>query len=196
MMEEELIEIWKSSPNPERVKFEKSRLILEVQSSLDRFYKLIRFAILREKIAGILIIFVFSAYVYFIPFALTKIASFIFALFGVWYVWTLNGLKKHKPTVLSENYLDYLKSYRHYIGILKKMSDQIHWHLIFIILNMSLFIAGPIIDNALDTTRIIIFITVVVGGLTSCYIYAKWFIKKHYVERLKKINRLIKIMEE
>lgn len=196
MMEEELIEIWQSSPNIERIKFEKSRLILDVQSSLDRFHKLIRFAILREQIAGILIILVFSSYVYFIPFTLTKIASLIFALFGVWYIWTLNGLKKHKPTVLSENYLDYLKSCRNYIVILKKMGDQIHWYLIFIILGLSLFIAGPIIDNVLDTTKIIIAITIIFCTLTLCYLYSKWFIKKHYVERLKKIDHLIEVIEE
>lgn len=196
MMEEELIKIWQSSPNHERVKFEKSRLVLDVQSSLDRFHKLIRFAILREKIAGIIIILVFSFYVYFIPFILTKIASLFFALFGVWYVWTLTGLKKHKPTVLSENYLDYLKSCRNYIMVLKKMGDQIHWYLIFVTLGVSLFIAGPIIDNVLDTTKIIIVITTLVVTLFFSFLYSKWFIKKHYVERLKKINHLIEVMEE
>jgi len=196
MMEEELIEIWKSSPKSERIKFEKSRLVLDVQSSLDRFHKMIRFAILREKIAGISIILVFSFYVYFIPYTLTKIASLIFALSGVWYVWMLTGLKKHRPAVLSENYLDYLKSCRNYILVLKKIGDQIHWHLLFVTLGVSIFIAGPISANVLSTTKIIIGITIMVVTLIFCYLYAKWFAKKHYVERLKKINHLIAIMEQ
>jgi len=44
-MEEELIKIWQSSPNQERIKFERSRLMMDVQSSMDDFNKKIKFGI-------------------------------------------------------------------------------------------------------------------------------------------------------
>ena len=43
MIEDELVKIWQSSPNQERVKFEKSRLMIDVQSSLDRLHRFVKY---------------------------------------------------------------------------------------------------------------------------------------------------------
>ena len=74
MMEEELIKIWQSSSSRERVKFEKSRLILNMQSSLDEIHKKIQYRDLRESIAVGIVIPVFTCYAYSVPILLSKVA--------------------------------------------------------------------------------------------------------------------------
>jgi hypothetical protein len=59
-MEDELVKIWQSSPNQERVKFEKSRLMIDAQSSIDRLHKEIRFRDIKEQIAVIIVIPAFA----------------------------------------------------------------------------------------------------------------------------------------
>ena len=58
--EDELINIWQSSSNQERIKFEKSKLILEMKSSLDRFHKTIKNRNLRELLAALIVIPIFA----------------------------------------------------------------------------------------------------------------------------------------
>jgi len=72
MMEEELTRIWQSSANEERLKFEKSRLIMDVQLSLDRIHKYIRYRDLSELIGATIVVPVFVYGAYIVPPTLSK----------------------------------------------------------------------------------------------------------------------------
>ena len=52
MIEDELIKIWQSSSNEERIKFEKSKLMIELQSSLDRLNRRWKFGVRVEIVAA------------------------------------------------------------------------------------------------------------------------------------------------
>src|SRR4051812_40391087 len=102
MMEEELIKIWQSSPNQERVKFEKSRLIIEVQSGMERVNRKIKFRDMTEQFAIIVVspIFIYSAVMN--PYLLSKIASILIVVWGVFVAFRLKAARKHKPTAFIE----------------------------------------------------------------------------------------------
>ncbi len=102
MIEEELIKIWQSSPNQERVKFEKSRLMIDVQSSMDHFHRKIKYRDLREQIAVAIIIPVFAYYAYSIPHLLSKVASVLIIGYALFVAIRIKKAKKHKPGAIAE----------------------------------------------------------------------------------------------
>src|SRR5882762_8339565 len=108
MIEEELIKIWQSSPNQERIKFEKSRLMIDVQSSMDRLHKNIKYRDLREQIAVAVVIPAFAYTAYAIPHLLSKAASLLIVGWAIYISIRLRNAKKHKPGAFTETYLDYL----------------------------------------------------------------------------------------
>src|SRR5258708_4383676 len=143
MIEEELIKIWQSSPNQERIKFEKSRLMIEVQASTDRLHRSIKYRDLREQIAALFVIPVFAYAAYTVPFVLTKIASVLTILWAIYVIMTLRNAKKHKPGAFTETYLEYLIKTRVYIDIQKRMIDSIlYWYILPCWAIMSLGLAG------------------------------------------------------
>src|SRR5882724_1843165 len=105
MIDEELIKIWQSSPNQERVKFEKSRLMINMQTSMDRLHRSIKTRDVREQIASLIVIPVFAFYIYYVPFILSKVASGLIILWVIYVLIRLKNAKKHKPGAFTETYL-------------------------------------------------------------------------------------------
>lgn len=196
-MDDELIKIWQSSPEEEKIKFEKSRLMIQLNSSLDRFHRLLNFGILTERIAAIIVIPIFSFYVYYVPFLLSKIASVLIVLWVIWYMFRLRAVKKLKPSEVSESYLEYLYQTRTYLRVLKEMGDTgIYWYILPSILGALLFITGYVIGGVLSGTKMVVIFSSVIGLGVGLYFYMKWITKKLYSNRLSKVEELIAVMEE
>jgi hypothetical protein len=196
MIEEELITIWQSSPNQERVKFEKSRLMMDVQSSIDRLHRGIKYRDLREQIAIVIVSPVFAYYTYSVPFILSKVASVLVILWGIYIIIRLRNAKKHKPGAFTETYLEYLYKTREYIKVQKQMIDNIlYWYILPCWAIVSLFLAGFIgvpgkLRDIIQTEALGIFLSVVF------YFLNKGAVKKQLIPRLEKIDDLIKAMEK
>ena len=193
MMEDELIKIWQSSPNKERIKFEKSKLMIDVQSSLDRFHRTIKYRDLMETIPGIIIIPIFVYIAYTIPFTLSKIGAIWIILSIIYIIIRLQKAKKIRPSSFTETYRDYLIKTKEYLFIQKKLLDTvIYWYFSPIAIGIVLFSIGAI-NNIKD-------LLVNLGGLIVSgiivYILNKRAIKKQITPRLKKIDELLKVMEE
>ncbi|MDO6601665.1 hypothetical protein [Arenibacter palladensis] len=193
MMEDELIKIWQSSPNQERIKFEKSKLMIDVQSSLDRFHRTIKYRDLMETIPGIIIIPIFVYIAYTIPFTLSKIGAIWIILSIIYIIIRLQKAKKIRPGSFTETYRDYLIKTKEYLFIQKKLLDTvIYWYFSPIAIGIVLFSIGAI-NNIKD-------LLVNLGGLIVSgiivYILNKRAIKKQITPRLKKIDELLKVMEE
>lgn len=190
-MEEELKKIWQSSPNRERVKFEKSRVLMDVQSKLDDFNKKIKYRDLRELIAIVLVVPVFAYYVYSVPFILTKIASVLIIGWGIFVALRLRNAKKHQPAKFTETYLDYLHKSRSYVVIQKHMLDTVlYWYILPAWACLSLFIAG--FKDAPGKMPWIIrteLVTVVMS--VAIYFLNKYAVKKQILPVLRKIDELI-----
>lgn len=195
MIEDELIKIWQSSPNQERVKFEKSRLMMEVQSTLDHLHKKIRYRDALEQVAAIVGIPIFAYYAYHIPFLLTKIASVLIIFWGVYVIVRIRSAKKHKPSAFTETYLEYLYKTREYLKIQMRLVDSVlYWYILPAMTLMFLFILGPGIAGRLPKVIKMAALNVVVGVAT--YFLNKRAVEKQFIPRLKKIDVLIDVMEK
>lgn len=143
MIEDELIKIWQSSNNQERLKFEKSKLIIELQSSLGRLHRWWKYLELIEVISAIICILSFSFIVYWAPFTTTKIASALFVIFSINILIQVLGIKKIKPSDLETNYLEYLKKTKKYLNSQKRLFEtSVYWGILPIYPILLLFFAG------------------------------------------------------
>jgi len=195
MTEDELVKIWQSSPKLERVKFEKSRLMIDVQSKLDDFNKKIKYRDLREVIAFVIVAPVFAYYIYSVPFMLTKVASALIIICGIFVVVRLRNAKKHLPAKFTETYLEYLSKSRKYIELQKRMLDTVlYWYILPFWASLSLFVAGfKDVPGKLPWIIQTESMNVALG--VAIYFLNKYAVKKSIVPVLRKIDELIKTLE-
>ena len=196
MKDDELKDIWKSSAKNEQVKFEKSRFMLEIQSSIDIFNKQIKRRDARETIAAIIIIPVFIFYLFTIPYLLSKIASALIVVWAVYVIYRLQNTRQLQPSAYDEDYLTYLKKNKAYLKQQQGLLDGIFWWYIapclFCVL---LFVLGFL---AVPDKETWIFQTIGGGLILGIAIYAlnKRSVKKDFEPRIAKIETLIETMEK
>ncbi len=195
--EDELIYIWQSSSNQERIKFEKSKLILEMKSSLNRFHKSVKYRDLTETINAIISIPFLAFMAYLLPYTLSKIGALLMAICLIYVVIKLKSLNKHKPNTLSDSYIDYIYQCKNYLSLQKELRETaLYWYTLPLLAGVVLFVLGPILSiNGKIFAKIIVLSITVAGGLVI-YFYNSWIIKKQYIPRLKKIETLIRAMEK
>jgi hypothetical protein len=192
MIEDELVKLWQSSPNQERIKFDKSRLMLDVQSGIDRLERAIKYRDLRETLAVAIVgpFFIYMGYI--IPSVLTKIGSGLIVLYGIFVVLWLNRAKKHKPGPLSSTYLEYLRKAKQYLDAQKHLLDTVlYWYILPAYVSMSVFMLGS------GTHEVII--RMQIGLIALCvaiYYLNKRAVTKTLVPKLVKIEAAIRVMEQ
>ncbi len=193
MIEDELIKIWQSSSVQERLKFEKSRFMIEVQSNLDRLDKVIRNRYLVEYFGQIIVIPVFAFYAFIIPFTLTKIASVLSVVWGIARVLQYRSAKRRKPVGLTEDYVSYLTKSKQYILDQIKLAKTINtWYLFSALPIGFLFFLGMHLNGIVS---IRLFIGVVIFMIILHFIN-KRANQKAFLPRLEKIDQLLRVMNE
>lgn len=197
--ENELIQIWQSSSNQDRIKFEKSKLILEMKSSLDRFQKSLKYRDFVEFLNAIIVIPIFAYLTYSLPHVLSKIGCLLIILCVIYVIFKLKSLNQYKPNTLTDSYIEYLYQYKNYLRLQKKMRETApYWYLLPLVTGVVLFVLGIItnLDAPISPRIIIIISSIIIGSVIFIYFYNLWIIKKHYTPRLEKMDKLIKTMEE
>jgi len=195
MMEEELITIWQSSPNQERVKFEKSRLMIDVQSSLDQLHRRIKFRDLSELVGVIIVVPVFAIYAFRLPHLLSKIACVLNIIWACYVLIRLRNARKHKPSAFTESYLEYLHKTKDYLHIqVRLIESAFYWYLLPVFVIVNLFMAGFIGTPGKLPGMIRLEAFGVIGSV-FIYLRNKRVIKNQYIPRLNKIDELIALME-
>jgi hypothetical protein len=194
-MEEELIKIWQSSPNQERIKFEKSRLMIDVQSSMDRLHRTIKYRDLRELIAVAIVITAFGYTAYAIPYPLSKVASLLIIGWAIYISIRLRNAKKHKPSAFTETYLEYLHKTKDYLLIQKQLLDNVmYWYILPGITLTMLFVLGfGIVGRSVQIIKMAL---LNVALAVATYFLNKRAVKKEFIPRLAKIDELINVMEQ
>ncbi len=193
--EEELIKIWQSSFNEERVKFEKSRLILDMKSSLDRIHKYIKYRDFIEIIDAIIMIPVLVYMAYIIPFIVSKIGLVWIVLWLIYWIFRIQSSKKYKPSAFTESYFDYLKKTREYLKVQKELlNSKIYRYILPILTGAILFIMG--VSGELPIHILIIFFIGAIGVGVFGYFLIKRRVKKGIIPRLDEIDKLMKVMKE
>lgn len=196
MMEDKLIKIWQSSPEVEQLKFEKSRLMLDLQSSLNRIHRSWRNMLIRESLAAVITIPIFTYQACTHQFTLTRIGSGLIVLAVIYIFFRLLSIKRQNPNDYSETYLDYLYMSKEVLGIQKKALDNVLiWYMLPIYPGLVLFMLGFVhIPEKLK--YILLAISTTIGMSIGVHFLNKWAAKKQFTPRLQKIDELIEVMEE
>jgi len=195
MIEDELIKIWQSSSNQERIKFEKSKLMIELQSSLKRLDKWWNYIELSETVLAIFGVLLSTFLLFKIPFILTKIALALMIICAVYLIIKYRGVKKFQPSDLENNYLNYLKKNREYLQAQKKfLKTYFYWGIlpvypIILLFTISVWEKVPI--------HLITLINVATIGIGIYgYFLNKKRVKREITPRISGINELINQLEK
>ena len=194
MIEDELIRIWQSSSDQERIKFEKSRLMIELESSLDRLHRWWRYVELVEVILSVFGILICGFVVYWIPLIASKIGATLIMALLIYLLIRVQALNKHKPNSLEETYLEYLKKIRKYLEVQRKfLRTYVYWAILpcYPITLLFLFDLWNEIPAKRNFLIIICISTVVIG------IYGYFLNKKRVKNEINpRINSVDKLIEE
>ncbi len=196
MIEDELIKIWQSSSNQERVKFEKSKLMIELQSSLGRLHRWWKYIERVNLISAFVTIPPFIFAVFWVPFTSMKIASVLTIVWAIYVGIRMLGIKKFKPSDLEENYLQYLEKTRAYLFAQKRMLEtSLNWAILTIYPIYLLFFVGI---WEIPLARYIVFISflALVGVGIYEYYLSKRRVKNEINPRIKRVDELIESLKE
>ena len=196
MIEDELIKIWQSSSNQERVKFEKSKLMLELDSSLERFHSWWKNMERVNVISGWVTALGFIPGIIWVPYTSMKIAS---ALIIVWVVYIGSRgkrVKKFKPSDLEKNYLQYLEKTKTYLLAQKRFFEtSLNWRVLTILPIYVLFFTG-IWDKPLARYVGVISFLALVGIVIYSYYKSKRIVRNKINPRITRVEELIKKLKE
>ncbi len=196
MIEDELIKIWQSSSNEERIKFEKSKLMIELQTSLDCLNRWWKFGVQVEIVGAFIAIPTFAFVAYWVPFTSSKISSVLIIIWVITIITRLLGIKKFKPSDLEENYLEYLKKSRAYLEAQKNLFETSnYWAALPLYPIIFLFVMD---FWEIPSKRIIIIILFLnmVGVHVYGYFLNKKRVKNEINPRIKRVDELIESLKE
>lgn len=196
MIEDELIKIWQSSSNQERVKFEKSKLMIELQSSLERLHRWWKFIERVNLISALVTIPPFIFAIFWVPFTSMKIASGLTIVWAIYVGIRMLGIKKFKPSDLEENYLQYLAKTKTYLFAQKRMLEtSLNWAILTIYPIYLLFFVG-IWERPLARCIVFISFLALVGVGIYEYYLRKRRVKNEINPRIARVDELIKDLKE
>lgn len=196
MIEDELINIWQSSSNQERLKFEKSKLMLELQSSLGRLHRWWNYIEKVNVISALITIPIFMFIIYWAPFTSAKIASVLVIVWSIYVGIRMSGVKKFKPSDLEENYLQYLEKTKVYLLAQKKMLEtSLNWAILTIYPIVLLFFVGIWEKPLARYMAVGAFMALVGVGIYEYYL-SKRRVKNEILPRINRIEELIESLKE
>ena len=195
MIEDELIKIWISSSNQERIKFEKSKLMIELQSSLKRLHRWWNYLELSETVLAVFGVLLSTLLLFKIPFILTKIALALMIICVVYLIIKYRGVKKFQLSDLENNYLNYLKKNREYLQAQKKfLKTYFYWGILPVYPIMLLFTIS--IWEKVPIYLIILINVATIGIGIYGYFLNKKRVKREITPRIFRVNELINQLEQ
>lgn len=194
MFEEELKKIWHGSTQKELIRFERSKLLIDLNHRLADFEKSIKYRDLREIIASLILIPVFIYIAIHTPHVLSKIGAATIALYCPVIIYKLRKSQKHrKPadlTVSVSEQLDHSKKY--VIEQMKLIDSVLYWYILPFIPGIVLFFIG-LRQSFVLLSMMITFVLLVNAGI---FILNKYAVNKYFKPVLKSIDSAINELKE
>ncbi|GAB5551110.1 MAG: hypothetical protein Sapg2KO_07010 [Saprospiraceae bacterium] len=196
MIEEELSKIWKSSPQEEQVKFDKSRFILDVQSSVDDFYKQMKILYIREALGAFIAIPMFVVYAFLLPHILTKIGFIMVALSAGYILLVLKKSKDSVPDQFSLNYLEYLQATKKFLEKSKRHRETVLiWYMSPMVVSIWIAMVGFYLEDPGNLNGLLITVAITILVSIAIHFLNQKSAKKVVAPKLDKVNNLIKSLK-
>jgi uncharacterized membrane protein len=193
MLENELERIWQNSTKEEVVKFNKSKLIIDLDSQLKSFDRNIKNRDRREIIAAVIIIPAFGIGAFLCPGILTKIGLSMVVLFGILVIYMLRSVRKYKADNFSLPIKEYLLKHRQYLIKERNLLDNVlYWYILPPFIGVILFFIGC----KLESYKLIILILIVIAFNAFAYYINKMTVKKDFDPLIKRIDLSIYDLEK
>lgn len=197
MIEAELSKIWKSSPQQEQVKFDKSRFMLDVQASVDDFYKQMKILYIREALGAFIAIPMFLVYAFLATHILTKIGFTLVVLSAGYILLVLKKSKDQTPDQLSLTYLEYLQETKKFLeGSKRNRETVLIWYMAPMILSIWIAMVGFYLENPESLNVLLTTVAVSVIASVVIHFINQRSARKVVAPKLDKVNQLIKSLQE
>ena len=144
MLEQELKDIWKNSSQVDKIKFDLSRLMIDLNRKLNEIERNIRSRDRRESGAAIVGVLIFAYFGYVIPFPITKIACILAIAWSVYVIYKLKSVQKYKrPVDISLSFREQLENQRIHISQqVKLLNSVLYWYVLPPFIMNIIFIMG------------------------------------------------------
>lgn len=96
MLEQELKNIWKSSSQVEQIKFDLSRLVIDLDSKMKRIEKVIRGRDLREIGAALIVVPLFGYLAYEVPYPIARVAAILTVIWAFYVIYKFRSVQKKR----------------------------------------------------------------------------------------------------
>ena len=195
MIENELIKIWQSSSNQDRIKFEKSKLMIELQLSLKRLHRWWNYIELSEIILAVFGILLSILLLFKIPYVLIKIGLALMIICAIYLIIKYRAVKQFQPSDFENDYLNYLKKNREYLHSQKKfLKTYFYWGILPVYPMMLLFTIGG--WEKVPVYLIILINIASIGMGVYGYFLNNKRVKKEIDPRINRVNELIIRLEQ
>ena len=184
MLEQELKDLWRNSPEKERIKFDLSRLMIDLNGQLDQLNARIKKRDRNDIITMLVSIPIFTYLIYIVPFPMTRIGLVLAILGMVWHV------LKRRDHYLNRLPVNHALPFREQLDIQKAnlehekklMSTVLYWFLIPSFIPFAVSILGlgdprnygwsnAILDQLLPMPMIYKLAYLVFAAIVFCAIY-------------------------
>lgn len=144
MLEQNLKDIWKNSSRIEKIKFDLSRLMIDLNGKMNKIEKAIKSRDIREIGASIIGIIMFGYFAIVVPFPVTKIASVLTIGWFIYLIFKLKNNKKIKlPIDMTAAFNDQLERQRKNMVQEAKLIDSVlYWYVLPPFIMNIIFVLG------------------------------------------------------
>jgi hypothetical protein len=190
MLEQEIKNIWKNSGREDKIKLDKTILLLELDKKLSSFERKIKHRDRREIYAGLFLIAAAILGIFLTSDPVTKIILFLVIPYVLFVIRKLLSVKKHQVKDMSLSVIDFMRNYKFYLQ--KEMAllrTVFWWYILPLLILYSAFIFN------VSTTTLYLLTHIIVGIAASALIvYLNLSAVKNYFKPL--ILNVDKAIEE
>lgn len=192
MLESELKKIWQGSSQEELIKFNKSKLLIELDLKLNYLDSKIKNRDRMEFITAYIVIAALGFGIYYFPGIISKLGLALTILYAITVIFMLKNVKKYKVENYSLPIKEYLNNHRKYLIKERNLIDNIlYWYLLPPSICAIIFFIG--LD--LESTRFIINLIVILAINIFIYLLNKRAVKKDFDPIIKKLDIAINDLE-
>ena len=196
---EQFTQIWKSSDNEQSLTFEKSTVITGLQGYINRFNRYLKLVRIFPFLVSVPVIPVFIFYIYWVPPILSKIASALIAVSGIYLLYfVINHLKQIKTIAFAHSYLDYLSKFKKVFDYLIKVPNQIIYRfLVPVVFGFIMFFTGFILHFESEKQKQMVIFMMFGSVLYVAFVafLFKRIYRKRFNPKAEKIDTLLKLMK-
>ena len=188
MREHDLISIWKSSADKERITINEEKLMSELTINMKKFDKKVFYRDLREIIIAIIMLPIFVFIAYAIPMILSKVGAIILSLWCIYVIYYLRKNNKQNPNLDQLPNKEYLTEKRAFLlNQYNLVNGALYWYITPFCIGTLFFING--VDLPLGKS--ILFNGIIIAMSAVIYFMNKKAARVNIQPKIDEVDHLI-----